>query len=339
MSEVASARPDDREPRWTEAIRAVLPPAVTVKPSKDRSADLVVNGTPLQIKWAGEGWLREVKPFIGHGPHRPYVVVARRMSPGARQALSEAGIGWVDETGAAEIAIESIVVSRTGRPDALRRRQPKWTPATLAVVEALLCGTKATVKAVEEATGLSAGACTTALRFLSDVGLLSADARRGRESGRSVADFDALLDSYASAAAALPPKAQLVVGVTWRDVLDGLRETGRKWDRAGVAWAATGTAASLVIAPFLTSTGSAVVYVDSTTLAGLQAVAEQANLRPIDGGRLTLMPFPTVTSKLVAERVDRLRVAPWPRVYADLRTTGVRGEEAAEHLREVTRGR
>ena len=245
----------------------------------------------------------------------------------------------MDETGAAEIAIGPIVVSRTGLAEKRVPKPVRWTPAVLAVTEALLSGTRATVSSVEEATELSAGACTTALRFLTELGLLSADARRGRESGRSVADVDELLDAYASAAASIPPKARLAVGVTWRDVLDGLRETGRNWDRAGVAWAATGTAASLVIAPFLTSTGSAVVYVDATTLAQLQAVAEQANLRPIDGGRLTLMPFPTVTSKLLAEKVDRLRVVPWPRVYADLRTTGVRGEEAAEHLREVTRGR
>jgi hypothetical protein len=333
----AASAPTDR--RIVEALGAVLPRIVSVTPPSRTTPDVVVNGTPLQVKWAGEGWLRQVRPLLESRNRRPDVVVARRMSPGARQALSEAGIGWVDETGAAEIAIGSIVVSRMGRPEVPRQRPPKWTPATLAVAEALLCGTKATVKAVEETTGLSAGACTSALRFLADLGLLSAGARRGRESGRSIADFDALLDAYASAAAAVPPKAQLVVGVTWRDVLDGLRETGRKWDRAGLAWAATGTAASLVIAPFLTSTGSAVVYVDATTLAQLQAVAEQANQRPIDGGRLTLMPFPTVTSKLLAEKVDRLRVVPWPRVYADLRPTGVRGEEAAEHLREVTRGR
>ncbi len=28
---------------------------------------------------------------------------------------------------------------------------------------------------------------------------------------------------------------------------------------------------------------------------------------------------------------------PWPRAYADLRKVGVRGEEAAEHLKEVCR--
>jgi hypothetical protein len=339
MSRATNGRRDEADRRWVEVVQAVLPSAVTVEVPNGPSADLVVNGTPLEIKWVGEGWLRQVKPFLGSGRRRPDVVVARRMSPGAQEALSTAGIGWVDETGAAEIVIGPIVVSRTGRPEPPRQKQPKWTPATLAVAEALLCNTKATVSAVEETTGLSAGACTTALRFLSDLGLLSAEARRGRESGRSVADVDELLDAYASAAASVPPKARLEVGITWRDVLDGLRETGRKWDQAAIDWATTGTAASRATAPFLTSTGSAVVYVDASTSAGLQAVAEAARLRPIDGGRLTLMPFPTVATRLLSEKVDGVHVAPWPRVYADLRVTGVRGEEAAEHLREVVRGR
>jgi hypothetical protein len=37
----------------------------------------------------------------------------------------------------------------------------------------------------------------------------------------------------------------------------------------------------------------------------------------------------------LAKEMEGLRVAPWPRVYADLLSLGVRGEEAAEHLREV----
>ena len=43
-----------------------------------------------------------------------------------------------------------------------------------------------------------------------------------------------------------------------------------------------------------------------------------------------LEAIPTVT--------EDMRVAPWPRVYADVKLVGVRGEEAAEHLREVVRG-
>jgi hypothetical protein len=60
---------------------------------------------------------------------------------------------------------------------------------------------------------------------------------------------------------------------------------------------------------------------------------------PIEGGRLTLRPFPTVAVRRLAETIDGLRVAPWPRVYVDLLSAGVRGEEAAEHLREVIHAR
>jgi hypothetical protein len=81
------------------------------------------------------------------------------------------------------------------------------------------------------------------------------------------------------------------------------------------------------------------VYVDAKTIAGLGAVAAEAALRPIAGGRLTLRPFPTLAARRLASEIGGLHVAPWPRVYADLRAFGVRGEEAAEHLRDVIRGR
>jgi len=48
-----------------------------------------------------------------------------------------------------------------------------------------------------------------------------------------------------------------------------------------------------------------------------------------------LRPFPTPVTQRLSTPVGDLRVAPWPRVYADLRSAGVRGEEAAEHLFEV----
>ena len=42
--------------------------------------------------------------------------------------------------------------------------------------------------------------------------------------------------------------------------------------------------------------------------------------------------------RLMASKKEGIHVAPWPRVYADLRLVGVRGEEAAEHLRDRMRG-
>lgn len=321
-------------------MRDVLPRSVKVRAArKAAEADLIVNGVPLHVAWVGEGWLRDVQSVLGGRRGRPDIVVARRMSPGARDALSEAGIGWVDETGAADIAAGPILVSRTGRREKRIEKPSGWTPAVIAVAEALLCGTRATVAATETATGLSAGSCTHALRVLTDLGLLSADSKRGRGSARRIGDFDKLLDVYASVVAGLTSPVSLRVGATWRDPVVGLVDTGSKWDKAGIVWASTGAVAASVVAPYLTSVSSAEVYVDADTFAGLEAAAADVGLRPIEGGRLTLLPFPTVTAVRLAERIDGLRVVPWPRIYADLRPSGVRGEEAAEHLREVMRAR
>ena len=327
--------------RSEAVVAAVLPPSVHVRRGRTdgHSVDLEVNGQRIRVAWLGEGGLRQASALVDGGEDRPDVAAARRMSPGARGALSAAGIGWVDETGAAEIALGSLIVSRSGRPVAAPPKPPRWSPSVLAAAEALLCGAGATVVATRVATGLSAGSATNALRVLTDLGLLSAAARRGRNAARSVREPDRLLDAYAAAAAALLPAVALKVGVTWRDHAAGLGETGRRWDGAGIGWAATGAVAASVLAPYLTMVTATEVYVEAKTIAGLEAVAAKAGLRPIDGGRLTLRPFPTVTARRLATTKKSLTLAPWPRVYADLRAVGVRGEEAAEHLRETIRGR
>ncbi|MEX2627774.1 MAG: hypothetical protein WD225_12880 [Ilumatobacteraceae bacterium] len=197
------------------------------------------------------------------------IVVARRLSPAARTLLADAGIGWADQSGAAEIAVGTIVVSREGRPPE-PTQLTGWTPAVLAIAEALLCGTQATVAATEEATGLSTGSCTNALRLLTDDGVLTADAKRGRGSARRVNDPDRLLDAYAAAAEATKPAPALQVGLQGRDLLEALGEVGETWDSRGVVWATTGAAAAAVLAPLLTSISSIEVYVDAHSTAGLR---------------------------------------------------------------------
>jgi hypothetical protein len=336
FTSTGTRKPQDRARR---AVTAVLPRSADIDiPQDDRGVDLIVNGVPVQIKWIGEGGLRQVRDLLGRTRKLPDIVAGRRLSPGARDALIQAGVGWVDETGAAEVSLPALVISRSGHPDRVPERELRWNASTLAVAEALLCGTPATVSATKAATALSAGTCATALRTLSDLRLLEASARRGRASGRRVHDPDRLLDAYAAATSAVPPAASIKVGVAWRDPVAELGDIGRKWQQAGIAWAATGVIAAAVIAPYLTSVHTADVYVDAGTYPGLQAAAEAAGLRPMEGGRLIMRPFPTVSTQRLATVRDDLRVAPWPRVYADLRVTGVRGEEAAEHLREVLHG-
>ena len=335
-----SARKRDVTERAVGTVLHVLPRSVKARvPKSGRAAgpDLIVGDQPLQIQWIGEGSLGDARRAIANQRSHPDIVVARRLSPGARETLSEAGIGWVDETGAAEIAVGSIIVSRTGRAPRPVEKPKRWTRAVIAVAEALLCETRPTVATTASATGLSAGSCAQALRFLTDLGLLEARARRGRGSARQLTDPDRLLEAYASTVEHAPAPIGLHLGVTWRDPVAGLAETGRKWDKAKLRWASTGAAAASVIAPYLTTVTTTEVYVDADTIVGLEAAAAVVRLRPIEGGRLTLRPFPTVAVRDLAAEVDGLRVAPWSRVYVDLRQSGVRGEEAAEHLREVVR--
>ena len=330
----ASSGPTSRAIR---ALAAVLPGKVRIEASG--SEVVTIADCAVQLLWVGDGALRDVREVLGSEKDQPDIVAARHLSPAAREKLTEAGVGWVDESGAAEIALPSLVVSRSGRPpEPVRLKQ--WTPAILAVAEALLCGTSATVAATEAATGLSAGSCTKALRFLTEQGWLAAKASRGRNSARRLTDANGLLSAYADEAAqrARQRTVGVAVGIQGRDLIKALSACGERWLEAELAWAATGAVAAAVIAPYLTNVSTADVYLDADTDTALEAAARVAGLRPIEGGRLMLRPFPTAATSRLAKRADGLIVAPWPRVYADLLGAGVRGEEAAEHLREVVGG-
>jgi hypothetical protein len=330
--------------RVARAIGAVLPAGTTVQVDRDASSDNVIRvkvaSGGFTAAWIGQGWLRDARSALAAEAEQAEVLVARRMSPGARAAAAEAGVGWVDEAGAAEIALPGLLVSRSGRADSKPRRRARWTPSVIGTAEAVLTGVRATVAEVERVTGLSTGSATTALAVLTDFGLLRSDAARGPHSGRQIADAARLLDAYADAAVAASPALSLRVGISGRDLVQELVGLGRAWDDLDVTWAATGAAAASALGPYLTEVSGLDVFVDAPTPATLDALAERTGLEPLDGGRLVLRPFPTPVTRRLCARVAGLWVAPWPRVYADLRVMGVRGEEAAEHLREVVeRGR
>lgn len=326
--------------RLAAALQAVLPP-----PARFEVLDVIEPGVAavrigsqrLVARWVGRGSVRTVSQALALQP-KADVIVGSELSLGARTAASRASIGWVDESGAAEIAVDAVVVSRTGE----RRRTPDrpagWTPAALSVAEAILCGTKATASATAEATGHSISSTAHALSMLTDLGLLEASAARGRHSGRQVVDPGRLLDRYAQAARLLRPAAQLRCGVLWRDPLAELQTLGQRWRQVQVRWAATGSLGAAVLAPYLAEIASGEVYVEAIGEPSLRNAARNAGLEPIEGGRLLLRPFPTGASERLATDVGGISVAPWPRVYADLQEVGVRGEEAAEHLREAMHG-
>ena len=324
-------------------LRAVLPPGVALKAADvpGDSGDVLVHvaGVQARVRWLDRGTAKLVEQAAKRRPV-PDLVMARELSSSGLAAARAVGVGWLDESGGAEFALGHVIVARdSDRPRPAPRRPAGWTPATVGVAEALLLGVTPTVKALREATWASPSTAGTALNFLTNSGLLTAEAARGRNSGRSVKDRPRLLEAYADAVNALPVPLSVQAGVLWREPLGDLEQVGRLWDEEGVEWAATGALSAAVIAPYQTQVAPMVVYLDATTLATLVAAARTAGLKTLDGGRLSLRPFPSqITRRLSTQIGPGLRSVPWPRIYADLRDSGVRGEGAAEHLLEVVTG-
>ena len=246
--------------RGERAVLAVFPPSVNViEPKSNREADLEVNGHTFNVKWIGQGHLGDVRNALDDPPIGNLILVARHMSPGSRKVLSEAGINWADESGAAEISIGTIVISKTGNPIKKDQTIKRWTPAVISIAETLLCGTHGTQSATQAATGLSAGSCANALRFLSEQELLTSKAKRGPESARQIASQRDFLNEYADAVNESPPSIELQVGISWQDILSGIANLGVRLDDSKTDWAVTGAAAAAVLAPFLSSVNRATV--------------------------------------------------------------------------------
>ncbi len=329
--------------RAVKGLRAVLPRSASfstvVEPSPGspreprQDALIRVAGQTIAIEWLRAGTLPAVKNVLNRHP-LPTVIVAPKMSEGARAAASQAGIGWVEETGAAEISLPFLIVSRTA-PAQPASKQVRWRASDIGVAEALLEGVRPTVDGVTKATGMSSSTVTASLTFLAAEGQLEADAARGRKSARRLSDPAVLLDSYASAVSDVAPKGEIRVGLLARDPLAAIAEIGESWRKHNVTWAATSAVAAAALAPFATQVAPLLVYIDANTHPQLVYSAGLVNLSPIRGGRLALRPFPTKATAKLCEWRDGLAIVPWARCYADLVTTGVRGEDIATNLREV----
>ena len=107
----------------------MLPPsaAFIVLPSRGpahaiKVADSVLCGVTRVV------WRRDIEFVIRESSERPDIVAARTRVSRSALALDAAGIGWVDKLGDVEIAIGSILVSRTCSVESPSPRNPQSTP-------------------------------------------------------------------------------------------------------------------------------------------------------------------------------------------------------------------
>ena len=329
---------DDQARRVTRAVTAVLPAGVKVTTRtlpEPGSVEMSIAGHRARVRWVPEGTTTQLRAALDRDP-RPDIVVARRWWERARALAEHERVGVVDEVGNAEIAIGTIVVSRTaaraGHPPATLR----WTDSALATAEAVLSGVPPRVRPVAEALKVTLTTAGKSLMYLTEQGLLDRDAERGKNSGRRVGDPDRLLAAYADAARGQPARFSLRLGAIWRDPIEGMVKAGARMRADGHQWACTGALSAAILAPLLTQISPWVLYVDARGNGELEAAARAASLKPAEGGRLELRPFPTAGTRALSSEIGSGVIsAPWPRVYVDLLSSGVRGEEAAEHLHEV----
>lgn len=324
---------------FADALRPVSPPLELEVHGPDDDPSTVIallNGRPIRIAWLPAGWPAQVRELLSRTAP-PDLVGAPELSAGARKLLDEHGVSWFDGTGAAQIRVPGLQIytdsSRTfDRPP---RRNLGWTAATLAVAEALLVGEAGAVTDVSRTTGLALSTVAASLKFLQGEHLLEAKADRGRNARRHVSDPDDLLAAYAAAATRMRTPESIRVGVLWRDTHRGARQLGTLWDEASIRWSVTGALAADLIAPLLTEIAPMEIYVQAKSRAELREVAFMAGVEESAGGRLLLRPFPTPADDALSHVDQGIRRVCWPRAYADLRAAGVRGEDAAEHLRDV----
>jgi hypothetical protein len=288
--------------------------------------------------WAGEGWPGDVDRLLIAAP-KLKVVFARHLSEGAKAKLAERHIGWVDESGQANITLPSgLVVSRetsqTIKPPVTSTR---WTATMLTATEAIFAGIPPTVEAIEISTRMSRGAAAKAMSRLEERGLLARpQAKRGRGVSRQIVDIDALIDDYAAAAAELRAKQRPIrVHRLMANPLDALAtKIGPNLTAFGVTWAVTGVGASVLLAPYLSDVTVIELYVDRAHF-GRKDLADIVGGREVTKGHLIeVRELPSVISAQ-GPNVDGIQVALPARVYADLMAAGGRLAEAAQHLREV----
>lgn len=321
------------------------------------SAEHVYELKPI---WAGEGYPRDVKvaldltPLDGLAPSQTPVVVASNMSRGAQAYLDERNMPWADEHGRAHIVARPALLVHAGasRKVAVSRPGVRWSPSAGAVAELVLTHISHERRSVAHpalsgvlppnsvlAAGLpvsSAQVSKVLQRFDVEGWTRKSGAQRGPAAERHLEDPSGLLSSWAAwqAHRRLPA---VRTHATWQDPEDFLA------DRLAPAlpsysWCVTGWLAANRLAPFTTSVPNITCYVEPEVFDhGLGQVVEEAGLRRVESGaRVTfLRAEPQVLT--LARRMD-VPIASDVRIYADLLAAGARGEDAADHLREVLIG-
>lgn len=336
--------------RLSSALARVLERPVSIHGTDHRSAraTLVVGNAAheLELRWVGRGWPADLEQALGSVPDpwpRQLVLVGQRFSPGAIDELTQRRANWLDETGTARIETDTgLLVFREPDEAAAERRMPhgfRWAPSSLEIAEWLLTDPPReafNAREFADRSGWSYAQTTKVLRQLNARGWVKkTGGSRGVGSGWQLGDPDGLLEAWATYLVSHRPET---VGAhrVLRDPMQFARTELAQTLSPAMQWALSGWAGLELAAPFVTTVPVIHVSVDTNALVDgrLRQAMRTLSLREVrEGARIEFLALSKFSLSLSHEFRGLPVVSP-PRLYADLRTLGGRGDEAAEHLRQ-----
>lgn len=256
---------------------------------------------------------------------RPGLVTADYLSPGTRERLRGAGLGYIDLAGNAYLVLQEpgLAIDIRGAdsdPNRIKRPARSLKGIRAGQVVRILCEGSAPmgVRSLAKAAGVDAGYVSRLLSLLDQQALIERKERGGvtrvdrRRLLRKWAD-DAPLSTRGRHGMYLEPR--------------GLPALIAKLKTTRVPYAVSGSLAAARIAP-IAAPRLAVVYVD-----GLEMAAEKLGLRPADAGANVMLIDPIDRSLLEpAEKSDGVNFVNAIQAAADLLGSSGRAVEEGEAL-------
>ena len=274
---------------------------------------------------------------------RRLIVVARTITAEARQRLAEAGVGFLDATGAKYLDLPGLYLWTEGRPQGAGALAPKDPPGLRlsgragVATEGMLNDPERRWKVRDLAAeaSVSLGLVHRLFLRLQGEGLVVAEGA-GPHKTRRVARPAELLDLWAEEMSDRGVR-QLRAYRLARDPRAQVTALSRALDDAGIDHAVTGAAAAARLAPFVTAVPVTEVWVSE--LIDLADAAQAANADPVtDGHNVNFRCAKDDAPLIFRERHDDAWLADTFRIYIDLRADPRRGREQADRLREEVIG-
>jgi len=331
----------DEKDRLTRAVSTVLDADVLVQSAAGGAHALRVVGLPRQPRfraaWVRRGSPAEVRARLERSP-AVTLVVAPELSSGARQLLDERAINWVDETGAANLRGDGLLVhvERARAPKDPNPQGASWSEIAILAAEATLAARpeQITTAWIAEHAGCSIARASRILSGWDQEGWTAKlGPARGRGAHRVLKHPDAMLEHWTAHLNAMPIE-RWFAHTTSRDLDDIQDRLAHSLGDIAFGW--TGWAAARQLAPFVSQLPVLHLRVDERyARRDLTPGLQDAGLTLTDdAGRIELWRTPGNALRLTTPSPSGPIVS-WPRAYADLKRLGGRGNDAAEHLRDA----